>query len=75
MTRFSCNKDVNRLVCELVRAGWQYQRGRKHGKLFSPEAIGFLTIPCSPSDHRTIHNMHRDVRRIQSMANRSGSSL
>ncbi len=73
--RFSSDKDVNRLVCELVREGWQYRRGGKHAKLISPEATGFLIISGSPSDHRTIHNMRRDVRRIQSTVVRSGSSL
>lgn len=73
--RFSSDKDVNRLVCQLVREGWLYRRGRKHGKLISPEATGSLTIPGSPSDHRTIHNMRRDVRRIQATAVRSGLSL
>lgn len=63
--RFSRDKDVNRLVCELVREGWRYQRGGKHGKLLAPEVKGFLTIPGSPSDHRTIRNMHRDVRKLR----------
>jgi predicted RNase H-like nuclease len=62
--RFSRDKDVNRLVCELVREGWRYRRGGKHGRLVSPEATGFLTIPGSPSDHRTFQNMRRDVRRL-----------
>jgi hypothetical protein len=51
--KFSRNKDVNRLVSQLVGEGWRYRRGGKHGKLYSPEAMGFLTIPTTPSDHRT----------------------
>jgi predicted RNase H-like nuclease len=63
--RFSRDKDVNRLVCELVREGWRYRRGGKHGKLFSPETTGFLTIPGSPSDHRTLRNMRSDVQKLR----------
>lgn len=63
--KFNRNKDVNRLVSRLVREGWLYRRGGKHGKLFAPEATGFLTISASPSDHRTLHNMRRDVRKLR----------
>lgn len=63
--KFSRNKDVNRLVSQLVREGWRYQRGGKHGKLFSPEATGFLTIPASPSDSRIIHNLRSDLRKCR----------
>lgn len=63
--KFSRDKDVNRMVSQLVREGWRYRRGGKHGKLFSPGAIGFLTIPATPSDHRTLHNLRRDVRKIR----------
>lgn len=63
--KFSQDKDVNRLVWRLVREGWCYRRGGKHGKLFLPEATGFLTIPASPSDHRTVHNLRRDVRKLR----------
>lgn len=62
--KFSRDKDVNRLVSQLIREGWRYRRGGKHGKLSSPDATGFLTISASPSDHRTLHNMRRDVRKL-----------
>lgn len=63
--KFSQDKEVNCLVWSLVREGWCYRRGGKHGKLFAPTAGGFLTVPGSPSDHRTIHNMRRDLRKLQ----------
>lgn len=62
--KFSTNKDVNRFVRELIRRGWRYRRGGKHGELVSLGVAGFLTIPSSPSDQRTIQNLRRDVRRL-----------
>jgi hypothetical protein len=63
--KFSQDKEVNRLVSRLVREGWCYRRGGKHGKLIHPAAAGFLTVPGSPSDHRTIQNMQRNLRKLQ----------
>lgn len=56
------DKQINKLVADLVRDGWQFSRG-KHGKLRNPFGTGFVTVPSTPSDHRTFRNLCRDVRR------------
>jgi hypothetical protein len=68
--RYCQDKDIHRLVAQLVRTGWNYSHGR-HGKLRNPEGTGFVTIPSTPSDFRVLQNIQRDIRRIESM--RSGS--
>lgn len=59
--RYCQDKRINELVCSLVRAGWVFTRGR-HGKLRTPCGRRFVTIPGTPSDHRTFQNLRRDIR-------------
>jgi hypothetical protein len=56
----SC-KEINALVKMLVREGWLFFRGGKHGKLRRPSGKVTLTVPNSPSDHRAFLNFKRDV--------------
>jgi hypothetical protein len=58
----SC-KEINALVTALVRQGWSFCRGGKHGKLRMPSGKRTLTVPTSPSDHRAFLNFRRDVHR------------
>lgn len=60
--RYCRDKQINKLVTDLVRKGWQFSRG-KHGKLRTPSGRGFVTVPSTPSDHRTFQNLCRDIRR------------
>ncbi len=61
--RYCRDKQIDRLVAGLGREGWRFTRGR-HGKLRHPAGQGFVTVPCTPSDHRTHHNLRRDIRRL-----------
>lgn len=61
--KYSTNKDIARLVRELVRQGWHFQRGSRHGKLRSLSGR-YLTVPGSPSDWRAFKNFERDARQI-----------
>jgi hypothetical protein len=63
--KYCTNKDFSMLVMQLVREGWAFQRGSKHGRLISPEGGPSLTVPKSPSDHRALKNFRRDVRNAQ----------
>ena len=47
---------------ELNRPG--FPKGR-HGKLKTPCGQKFITIPYTPSDRRTLLNIHRDLRSVQ----------
>jgi hypothetical protein len=37
---YCSDKDINRIVKELVRTGWRFEQGR-HGKLRHPSGVGF----------------------------------
>lgn len=57
----SC-QEINTLVKGLVRTGWTFFRGGKHGRLREPSGKTTLTVPRSPSDHRAFLNFRRDVQ-------------
>ena len=60
--KYCACKDINSLVRTLVRQGWSFGRGGKHGKLRMPSGKYTLTVPTSPSDHRAFLNFKRDVQ-------------
>lgn len=62
--KYSADKDIHRLVRELVGAGWSYGRGARHGRLRAPAGLGVLTVPNTPSDRRAFLNFRQDVRRM-----------
>lgn len=61
--KYSTNKDIAHLISELVREGWRFQRGGRHGKLRSPSGR-YLIVPGSPSDWRAFKNFERDARQM-----------
>ncbi|NOQ36327.1 MAG: hypothetical protein GQ569_10590 [Methylococcaceae bacterium] len=63
MIKYCSAKDINRLVQQLIREGWIYRRGKKHGRLRSPSGFPTLTVPTSPSDSRAFMNFKREVSR------------
>jgi hypothetical protein len=64
MTKYSANKDVAKIVHTLVKSGWLYKMGGRHGKLIAPSGRS-LTVPCSPSDHRAARNFRQDARKAE----------
>lgn len=59
-----CNdREISKLVCQLIRSGWQYRMGGRHGKLVSPSGRT-IPVPCTPSDHRAFENFKRDIRKL-----------
>lgn len=60
--RYCRDKEINWLMAELVREGWIFSRGR-HGKLRRPDRSSFVTIPSTPSDHRSLMNLRCHIRR------------
>lgn len=62
--KYCSNKDINQVICDLIRQGWSFRRGGKHGRLTHPDGQRTLTVAKSPSDHRSIHNFRRDLRKI-----------
>lgn len=61
--KYSNSKEIEKEVKSRVQEGWEYVRKRKHGRLVSPNG-GFVTVPCTPSDHRAPRNFRRDVERV-----------
>ena len=60
--KYNTCKDVESLVRLLLREGWCFHRGRKHGRLTPPSGCSFVTVSCSPSDRRTLLNLRSQVR-------------
>lgn len=61
--KYSNDRNVSDVVRELVRNGWRYHMGGRHGKLVSP-AGRRMPVPCTPSDHRAFLNFKRDLRKL-----------
>jgi len=59
---YSKNKEIAKIVRMYVRDGWQYHKGRKHGKLKAPSGK-VIVVPCTPSDRRAALNFVADLRR------------
>lgn len=63
-TRYCTGKDIDWAVAELVRVGWSFKRGRRHGRLRAP-CGATVTVPCMPSDRRTLANFTAQTRRAR----------
>lgn len=63
MKRFSNDKDIHRQVRQLLKQGWEYRAGKRHGAIVSPKGDK-LAIPSTPSDYRALRNFCADIRRI-----------
>ena len=59
-------KEIDQLVRSLIREGWIYSRGGKHGRLLPPNGRAKLSVPHTPSDCRAFLNFRRDVRQVLS---------
>lgn len=64
--KYCACREIGALVKTLVRKGWTFRRGGKHGKLRGPSGTLTLTVPRSPSDHRAFLNFNHDVRHVLS---------
>ena len=60
--KYSAAKEINALVQKLIKDGWTYWRGGRHGRLQAPSGHPTLTIACTPSDRRAFQNFKRDLR-------------
>lgn len=61
--KFSNDKQIANHVRTLVRLGWRFQHGGRHGKLISPCGHKFA-VPNSPSDYRAFQNFKHDLRKL-----------
>lgn len=63
--RFSSDKDIHLFAKNLVRDGWIFKQGKKHGKLFAPRSRGMVVVPSTPSKQRALQEMMAAVSRIE----------
>ena len=66
--KFSSDKDINLFVEQLVREGWSFKRGKKHGKLMIPGCGEMIVVPSTPSKARALKEMKSLVRRMENYA-------
>ncbi len=62
--KYSKSRSIAAFVAMLLREGWHYDAGRRHGKLTSPGGRR-IAVPGTPSDHRAFLNFRSDIRRLQ----------
>lgn len=62
--KYSKCQEINDMVKSLVRRGWIFQWGGKHGRIGPSEYGCMLTVPKTPSDRRSAKNFRRDLRRF-----------
>lgn len=55
--------DWDKLLRGAVEQGWLAERRSRHIWLWAPSG-GTVSLPTSPSDHRSIHNCVADMRRL-----------
>lgn len=60
--KYCSSKDIDALVRQLVRQGWSFTRGKKHGRLRPPSGQPVLTVLGTPSDCLAFLNFKRDLR-------------
>jgi len=63
--RYSKDRDIDGTVKELIKQGWRFYQGRKHGRIKHPRGQATITIPKTPSDHRSAINFSSQVRRLE----------
>lgn len=61
--KYSSHKEIDKLVRELVKKGWIFWHGGKHGRLRAPSGRNILTVPVSPSGSNVVRNFTGDVKR------------
>lgn len=71
MTKYSNNKEINKIVKSLLREGWTTMGKNKHLRIESPNGTK-MTVPFSPSDVRAELNFKQQIRRITGINKREG---
>ncbi len=51
------NKELNKMIRDLVNIGWRYVIGKKHIKMYSPDSLKILVVSKTPSDFRVLRKL------------------
>jgi predicted RNA binding protein YcfA (HicA-like mRNA interferase family) len=70
--KYCAKKEIDQMIRHLIREGWRFRRGSKHGRLPHPTGWPTVTVAKSPSDHRSLQNFRRDLRCALSSVRRGG---
>ena len=62
---YNNNKEIRRIICQLIRENWHYESGTKHGKLTPPNGGSKIIVPTSPSDQNAHKIFMACVKRTQ----------
>lgn len=66
MPAYSKDKEISKLVKHLIKSGWVFKQGKKHGLIYAPKG-GRIAVPSTPSDRRAHLNFRRNLKRIMTM--------
>lgn len=61
--KYSKNDSINAQVKLLIKQGYRYKRGSKHGALISSDGKKRISIPGTPSDWRASRQFRAEVNR------------
>ena len=56
-------RELRAIVAGAVAEGWTLEAQGAHPKLYTPNRRRFVKVSTTPSDHRTLRNFERDMRR------------
>lgn len=73
--KYCTDKDIDKLIRRLIRQGWRFYRGSKHGRLRHPQGGPTLTVPSSPGEYRSLQNFRRDLRKACTQTYKDPQSL
>ena len=65
MGKYSKDKNIDKIVRELVAEGWSSTRKKGHWQLKPPNSDRIQTVPLTPSDGRAFLNFRSDIKRIK----------
>lgn len=65
MGKYSKDKNIDKIVRELVAEGWSSTRKKGHWQLKPPNSDRIQTVPLTPSDGRAYLNFRSDIKRIK----------
>ena len=61
MRKYCSDKDFDLVIRCLVRHGWGYRRGGKHGKLTHPSLWRPITVSISPSGRHSLQQLKQTI--------------
>jgi predicted RNA binding protein YcfA (HicA-like mRNA interferase family) len=61
--KYSSQKDIDKAIRGLLREGWSFWRGSKHGRLRAPSGRNTVTVSVTPGDRNALKTFYANVKR------------